>query len=406
LVIFGLAIVAFTTGAAMAGLGPFGANDTRAPIRRECLFDDADNPVTIHTPLEELHGLEANLIADGFDMPTDVMQLPGSRFLLVTEKSGHVVAVANGEVLDPPVLDIEDLVSNDWNEQGLLSIEPHPEFTTTCELFLFFTDRDGDSRLVSVGVDAGAMPTIDRDTMETILEVPQDHQYHQSGSMTFGPDGHLWVSIGDGGLKHPERSQDPHTLEGSILRLDLGVRPYAIPRDSPFALSDQGRSEVWAYGVRNPWRISIDPVDGLIYLPDTGGVEYEEINVLPLADGGQNLGWPTFEGEICLETPHCVSEGLTFPVYEYNRNSGCAIVGGEVYRGAVIPELQGHYFFGDFCRAWVRSIKYENGAITEESDWPELDKGSLLTSFGTDASGELYFTTLEGQLWKIVPIRG
>ncbi len=351
-------------------------------------------------------GLEAELIVDGLDSPTDVTSLPDSDFLLVAEKPGRVIAVEDGQVLDPPVLDIEHLILDEWNEQGLLSIELHPEFEATCELFLFFTDLDGDSNLVAAVVGGEAVPVIDENSIQTILEIPQDHQYHQSGSMAFGPEGHLWVSIGDGGLKRPDNSQDTYNLKGSILKLDHEIRPYGIPPDNPFVSSTDGRPEVWAYGVRNPWRISIDPVEGLVYVPDTGGVRYEEINVLPLSESGQNLGWPVVEGDGCLEQPDCDSAGMTTPVYKYDRDEGCAMVGGEVYRGAAIPELEGHYFFGDFCRAWIKSITHEDGVITGETEWPDLDTGSLLTTFGTDDLGELYFATLEGQLWKIVPVRG
>lgn len=400
-----LAIAATVIGFTFARLKPTPAEADPITLTRACQFAETARHVSVQPPSGNFKGVDAELVVDGLDTPTDVTQLPGSEFLLVTEKPGRVVAVFDGEILEPPILDIEDKVANDWNEQGLLSIESHPDFADTCELFLFYTDLNGDSNLVSVVVQGGARPAIDTATIETILQVPQDHQYHQSGSLTFGPDGYLWVSIGDGGLKHPENSQNPHTLKGSILRLDVDVRPYTSPIDNPFVMSDRGRQEVWAYGVRNPWRISIDPPDGLIFVPDTGDVISEEINILPLSAGGENLGWPVIEGDRCIKAPDCLSEGMTAPVYKYDRDTGCAIVGGEVYRGTAIPELIGHYFFGDFCRGWVKTIVYQNGVITSENDWPDLDKGSHLTSFGSDARGELYFTNFEGELWKIVRAR-
>lgn len=347
------------------------------------------------------------MVADGFDSPVDVMQLPGWDLLLVAEKPGRIVAVRDGEVLEPPVLDISDWVSNEWNEQGLLTIEAHPDFEETCELFVFYTDLEGHSNLVSFLVEGPEIPTVSLDSVRTILFVPQKHQYHQSGSMVFGPDGHLWVSIGDGGSGRGSRSsQDLTDIKGSVLRLDLNSRPYAIPSDNPFIDSGDALSEVWAYGLRNPWRISIDQENGNLYLPDTGWNEVEELNVVSLDSGGTNFGWPNMEGDLCSNDLECDASGVSLPIYQYlHDGTGCAIVGGEVYRGVDIPELNGHYFFGDFCRAWIRTLRYHDGKIYDETVWEDLDTGSSLTSFGTDSQGELYFTVLDGQLWKIVPNR-
>lgn len=354
----------------------------------------------------ELEGLAGELVVGGLDQPVDVMQLPGWDLLLVAEKPGRIVAVRDGEILDPPVLDIVDRVSSDYNERGLLTIEAHPEFTTTCELFVFFTDLNGDSNLVSTVVEGTTVPGIDPESMEPILLVPQSHQYHQSGSVTFGPEGDLWVSIGDGGLRRQDRAQDRRTLEGAIIRLDPSAGPHSVPGYNPFGVH-LAEPRVWAYGLRNPWRISIDLASNTLYIPDTGSETTEELNVVPLDAGGLNFGWPIFEGSGCSDPADCSPAGLTFPVHHYPRSGGeCAIVGGEVYRGGLIPELSGRYFWGDFCSGRVRSLLVDDGEVVELHEWgDDLDIGNALTSFGTDQAGEMYVTTLSGRLWRILPQR-
>ena len=357
-----------------------------------------------------LTALKAELVVEGLNSPTDVLQLPGSDLFLVAEKPGRVVIIEDGRILESPLLDITLWVLDKANEQGLLTITTHPDFVSNGPLYLFFTDRDGDSQLVEVTLSGSEPPQVERGSLRSILEVPQRHKWHQSGSMVFGPDGYLWVSIGDGGGKGDPRQngQNPATLEGTIIRIDVGGWPYSIPSDNPFFdLRRPGRPEVWAYGLRNPWRISIDPPTGLLYVPDVGQDTTEEINIVALGDGGTNFGWSETEGSSCFEDRECDPGDYTLPVLQYLHGArGCAIVGGQVYRGAAIPELHGHYFYSDFCRGWVRSLVYESGLITDESDWePDFGRLGNVTSFGTDNEGELYITNLEGQLWKIVPVR-
>ena len=357
-----------------------------------------------------LTGLTASLVVAGLHFPTDVLELPGSGLLLVAEKPGRVVIVEDGRVLEKPLLDISDWIVETSQEQGLLSIEAHPDFVDNDLLYLFFTDLIGDSQLVEVEVLRSGSSVLGVGPPRSILQVPQRHKYHQSGSMVFGPDGYLWVSIGDGGgIGDPEKNgQNPATLKGTIIRLDLSGRPYSIPSDNPFFdLRRGGRPEVWAYGLRNPWRISIDHETGLLYVPDVGQETVEEINIVTLSDGGTNFGWSATEGTGCFREETCDPEAFTLPVLHYlHKGNGCAIVGGQVYRGAAVPELHGHYFYADFCRGWIRSLLYEGGLVTNEREW-ESDIGKLgnVTSFGTDTDGEMFVTNQEGQLWKIIPIR-
>ena len=200
--------------------------------------------------------------------------------------------------------------------------------------------------------------------------------------------------------KTPETSV-VHCSEFSPTRMGIRFRPTMAHLDQPGA-----RPEIWAYGLRNPWRISIDQPTGLLYLPDVGQNEIEEVNIVSTTSGGLNFGWPITEGSRCYEGSTCDTEGVTLPRYEYeHEGNGCAIVGGSVYRGQAIPELDGHYFFADFCGGWVRSFYFDGSSVTEESQWGRVDKGRLITSFATDAAGEIYYLNLTGELWKVIPIR-
>ena len=387
----------------VAGLGVLISN----PIPHQaCVGSSATEYATFGG---ELKGLEAELITDDLTQPSDVMHIPGTQTMLVTEKPGRVVAVVDGKKLDAPVLDITDRIIDDSNEQGLLTLEPHPDYATNCKVYLFYTDDGGHSNLVEARVSGVDAPTIDTRTFRRVLYVPQVHKYHQSGSIAFGPDGNMWVSIGDGGnsAERAANGQNPTTLKAAILRINDSRHPYGIPEDNPFVGTDQGAPEVWGYGVRNPWRISIHHETGQLYLPDVGHYDSEEINVVDLDEGGLNFGWPIVEGTVCFDADTCDPSGTRVPDYEYlHKGYGCAVVGGLVYRGPRMPELHGHYFFGDFCLGWVRSLQFDEDSKVEVHDWePDLGRLGRVTSFGTDEQGELLVTSFDGELWQLVPDR-
>lgn len=360
----------------------------------------------------DLEDLEAQLITDQLDQPSDMFVLPGSSILFVVEKPGRIVAVEDGAIHDHPVLDMTSMVESGENEQGLLTALPAPDFADTCKIYLFYTDTHGDSQLVDARVSGIEQPTISTGSFHAVMTIPQPHIWHQSGSMFFGPEGYLWVTAGDGGhIGDPNNEgQNPRTLLATVMRIDVSVSPYAIPPDNPFNGSDEGADEVWAYGLRNPWRIWID--EGNVYIPDVGQEGYEEIDVVPIDEPGHNFGWSVTEGFDCYDKdpddgldPVCDPSSFTMPVAGYvHQDTGCAIVGGPVYRGRDIPELDGHYFYADFCRGWVRSLVYQDGEIHDEAEWDRLDQ-SLVTTFATDWAGEMYYASLDGSLWKIVPVR-
>ncbi|MGD2102646.1 MAG: PQQ-dependent sugar dehydrogenase [Acidimicrobiia bacterium] len=370
---------------------------------------DGAEPIDASPTIDgELLDLTAHEVALELDQPSDLFTLPGLNGLFVVEKPGRVVKVENGEMTGTPVLDMTALVTDESNEQGLISAKPDPDFPANCLVYLFYTDSYGDSQLVSARVSGTEQPSIDPRTFEHLLEIPQKHRWHQSGAMTFGPDGHLWLAIGDGGgIGDPQgNGQNPHTLKGTLLRIDVGESSVGVPPNNPFVKSGEGRGEVWAFGLRNPWRVSVDGESGLVYIPDVGQETTEELNIVEITDGGINFGWPITEGSGCFESDECDTEGFAMPVYEYGHDGvGCAIVGGQVYRGKAIPEMEGHYFFSDYCSGWVRSFEYRDGAISSEREWPSLKVTRLVTSFGTDQDGELYILSLDGGLWRIAPVR-
>ncbi|MGH7558757.1 MAG: PQQ-dependent sugar dehydrogenase, partial [Gemmatimonadota bacterium] len=342
-------------------------------------------------------------IADGLDFPVHLVSPPGDERLFVVEKVGTIRVIREGQVLEAPFLDIRDLVSG-GSEQGLLSVAFHPDYPTNGRFFVDYTNQDGDTRVVEYRVSADP-DRADSAPVRTILSVDQPFANHNGGLLVFGPDGMLYVGLGDGGSAGDpqENGQDTGTLLGSLLRIDVdGGTPYSIPSDNPFAGQAGSRGEIWAYGLRNPWRYSFDRGTGDLYIADVGQNDLEEVNAEPGDQGGINYGWNVMEGTECFQNDDCDMNGLTLPVLEYDHGDGCSVTGGFVYRGEALPELQGHYFYSDFCSGFVRSFRLAGGEAVEERRWPELEPGGSVSSFGEDADGELYIMTREGSVFQIV----
>lgn len=367
-------------------------------------------------PAGEFVGLTATLIADGFARPADARSPIGDERVFVVDQEGFIYIVKDGEVLADPFLDLTDVVNFDQNEQGLVTIAFHPRFHENRRFFVFYSDEDTDSQLVEYRVSEDDPNQADPQSARPVISIEQPHVWHQSGAIAFGPDGYLWMSIGDGGfIGDPNKNgQNPQNLLATIIRLDIDADPYAIPPDNPFVDSETAAPEVWAYGVRNPWRITIDHETGLLYIPDVGQEGLEEIDVVSIdSGGGQNFGWSITEGTACYfkEEPEdgdltCDTTGITMPIFEYGRSGGCAVVGGPVYRGASIPELHGEYFFADYCGGWVRSFRPSGTSLLNERNW-QSDLGRLgnITSVATDGDGELLVTTISGEIYRLDPIR-
>lgn len=313
--------------------------------------------------------------------------------------SGLIEISRAGALADEPFLDIRSTVNDIGIEQGLLGMAFHPEFENNGRFFVYFSDDTNDTRLMEYRV--GSDPDLaDPDSGEVLLTFPRTSDRHHGGMIQFGEDGYLYLSVGDSGAASVN-GQDPGTLLGTILRLDVdGGDPYAIPPGNPFDGSD-GRPEVWAYGLRNPWRFWMDPVDQLIYIGDVGQSDREEIDIAPVADPGLNYGWPVVEGTRCFRRANCDQAEFIPPAYEYGHDEGCSVTGGIVYRGAAVPELDGHYFFADWCNRWVRSLRWDGSQAVDVVEWDELGGGQV-NSFGYDGAGEIYITTWEGDVARIV----
>lgn len=337
------------------------------------------------------------------EKPTAMATHPDSGVMYVTEQPGRVRLLRNGELEgQPPALDITESVAS-GGEQGLLGIAFAPDGD---HVYLNYTNTDGDTRIVEYAVAGDG--TFDQGSRRVLLAVDQPYSNHNGGQLAFGPDGYLYIGLGDGGAggDPEENAQSLDTLLGKILRIDpqpSGQRPYTIPPDNPFVDRAGARPEIWAYGLRNPWRFSFDPKTGALWIGDVGQDSWEEIDYLPPdSGGGQNYGWDYLEGSHPFEGD--APADVVMPVLEYPLGEGgtCSVTGGYVYRGDAIPALRGHYVYGDFCAGWIRTAPLQDGG---ELGRPRTLGISVpnLSSFGVDASGELYALSLSGAIYRLAP---
>jgi len=254
---------------------------------------------------------------------------------------------------------------------------------------------------------AGERATVAAGSGKTIIEVEHPRSNHKGGMIEFAPDGTLLISLGDGGSggDPDENGQNTGTRLGGILRIDVdGGDPYAVPANNPF--KSGSAPELWHYGLRNPWRFSVDPVTGLIYIGDVGQDAHEEVDVAQWATPGLNYGWDVLEGNFCFEpSSGCSSAGTVLPVVDiaHSTTGACSVIGGYVYRGSKMPELNGHYLYSDFCARFLRSFRHSAGNATSKMTWPSVPGNP--TSFGVDSTGEIYVLTAGGRVYRIDPIR-
>jgi glucose/arabinose dehydrogenase len=341
-------------------------------------------------------------VADGLAAPIGVATAPAG-WLLVNEQAGRVVAVHPETGERGTTLDIRDRVLGE-GERGLLGLALHPDFPDDPRAFVHYSDRAGNTVVSELtgSQDGDAAPILDPSSETVLLTAVQPFPNHNGGQLAFGPDGHLWLGLGDGGAGgDPNRNgQDPSTLLGDILRLDVGEPgEYAIPDRNPFADGSAGAPEVYLYGLRNPWRFSFDPETGALWIADVGQNAFEEINRLddPLAQAGANLGWNVMEGAHCFADANCSSDGLVLPVAEYGRDLGCSVTGGHVYRGQAIDGLRGWYLFSDYCSGNLFGVRSDlpTGATPVQ---PRVlgETGRAISAFGVDTAGELYVTDIAG----------
>jgi len=332
----------------------------------------------------------------GFDHPVGIVNAGDAR-LFVVELAGAIRVVKDGAALTTPFLDLTGMVPTN-GEQGLLGLAFDPEYATNGRFYVHYINLDGDAVIARYEV-SGDPDVADAGSAEPLLTIPRDGEYHNGGQLAFGPDGYLYVASGDGGTGGLSRQLN--TLLGKILRIDVsGPGAYSVPSDNPFVGTPGARTEIWAYGLRNPWRFSFDHLTGDLYIADVGEHAYEEVNFQPAASkGGEDYGWNVMEGMHCFGAGTCDKSGLTLPVLEYEHDdTGRSVTGGYVYRGKQVPGLEGAYVFGDFMTGEVwRSSAADEWAMTQIP----APAGIMVTTFGEDANGELYLADYKsGTLYR------
>lgn len=327
----------------------------------------------------------------------------GSGRLFILEQAG-VIRVMSGDSLEAqPFLDIRDRVGRGGNERGLLGIAFHPDFIANGTFFVDYTDLNGNTVISQFSVHAGGT-NADPNSEQVLLQIAQPYANHNGGRITFGPDGMLWIGMGDGGGQGDPNGngQSLQTLLGKILRIDVDHgSPYAIPADNPYAAGG-GAAEIWAYGLRNPWGLDFDPLTGDLFIADVGQNAWEEIDYLAAGELNPpvNFGWSLMEGNHPFNSNGQSLPGdYVGPVFEYDHNQGCSVTGGILYRGTKFPAFNGVYLFGDYCSGTVWGLIHPEG-----QGWVSgklFQEAAKITSFGTDEQGNIYLVTLPGDLYRL-----
>jgi glucose/arabinose dehydrogenase len=357
------------------------------------------DPAGLHVTLQRF--------VDGLSSPLAVVNAgDGSGRLFVAEQGGQIRVVRDGKLLPDPFLDVSAEISA-GGERGLLGLAFHPNFPDDPRFFVDFTDTNGNTHVSSFSVDAASPDRAVPGSEKQLVFVEQPYANHNGGGLAFGPDGDLYIALGDGGS-----GGDPHgngqklsTMLGKILRVDVGgpdATTYTVPPDNPFVGTSTAEPSIFLYGLRNPWRFSFDRTTGDLWIGDVGQSNWEEIDVVRAGTSGQNFGWNRMEGSHCFRPQTgCDESGLTLPVAEYSHQSGCTVIGGYVYRGSAQPALAGGYLFTDYCSGNIWAI---DAASDRPQEPVEVGQGGAsLSSFGEDESGELYVTALSpGWLMKVV----
>ena len=350
--------------------------------------------------------LRFEAVAKGLDSPTFLASPPGSADLYVVELRGRVRKLVDG-VPAAPVVDIATRVAS-GGERGMLSLAFDPGYASNGYVYVYFTETSGDIAVERFTLPLPGNPAppsgVEATAVRVLTIAHRSFANHNGGQLQFGPDGMLYLGTGDGGgAGDPLGSgQNTDALLGKILRLDVRTLPYRIPPDNPFVGQPGKRAEIWAYGVRNPWRFAFDGATRSLYIADVGQSSREEVNVAAADAAGLNYGWNAWEGTMCYPSgTACSPAGITMPVLDYDHANGCSITGGYVYRGALLPEVAGRYFYSDFCNGWLRSFVVVNGVATERLDWHVTPIGSI-QSFGVDSRNELYALTSGGGVYRLV----
>ena len=379
--------------------------------------------------------LSSLLIADGYKKPVFITSYPNNaKLLYIVEQAGLIKIINDGKKLSRPFFDINKRVVNPnrpGDERGLLGFAFHPNHTNNGKFYINYMDNDGNTIISEFYTNSELRA--DHKSERIILKLKQPYGNHNGGDIQFGPDGYLYISIGDGGKAGDplNAGQDLSSLFGKIIRIDIEQKPYGIPRSNPFFGQKDKREEIWAWGLRNVWRFSFDKQTGDKYLADVGQNKWEEVNFEPASSkGGLNYGWRIMEANHCYDPKeNCPTEGLIKPIIEYPNDAnhpafafriieelsfsetdveGCSVTGGYVYRGQKIKSMQGQYIFGDYCSGNIWTLKVVNGkAINFKNRTEEINIGggeftTYISSFGQDSDGEIYIIDYNGGIYKLI----
>jgi glucose/arabinose dehydrogenase len=381
--------------------------DTAAPSETG-VVDTATTTTAAPEELQPLQSLTVEPVVADLSTPVFLTAPEGDDRLFIIEKPGKIRIVDSaGTLLETPFLDIRERIGADSIEQGLLGMAFHPDYGANGRFFVYYTAPSNDATIVEFATSPD--PNVaDIDSAEVLIEIEEPDVRHNAGMMQFGPDGLLYIAVGDGGAGSTRNAQKPENMLGSMLRIDVdGGDPYAIPPTNPYVDGVAGAPEVLHYGLRNPWRFSIDYETELIYIGDVGQAVWEEVDVVSIDEAGLNFGWHFAEGNGCFGLDGCDPADYVVPAVAYTHSDGeCSVTGGYVYRGELIPEIDGVYFYADWCKGFVKSFRYVDGEATDERDWSSQlgDLGSI-NSFGVDGFGEMYVVSHDGRVGRIVALR-
>jgi len=386
--------------------GPTSAPPIAPPATEQPTVEPTATPVPVEpTPdrvfsLPDPSGLRLAPVVEGLDRPLG-LEHAGDRRIFVVEQRGAVWTLEDGRLQETPYLDLRDRVDDSGFEQGLLGLAFHPDFARNGLLFVNYTNSGGNTVVSRLTASAGA-GQVDPATEEVILRIDQPFSNHNGGDLEFGPDGYLYIAAGDGGAAADPfgNGQRLDTLLGKLLRIDVEVGdPYAIPGDNPFAAGG-GLPEIWAYGLRNPWRFAFDPLTGDLYIGDVGQNAWEEVDFLPAGFNGlRNFGWNVREGTHTFAGP--ATPDMIDPVAEYANGAGgtCSVTGGVVLRGPSLPDWNGVYLFADYCSGQVWELVRDEAGIWTNRLLFNTDLN--ITAFGTDAQGEVYLVHQGGAVYRL-----
>jgi glucose/arabinose dehydrogenase len=364
-------------------------------------------PPVLTAPVQAAQPFRLAKVADGLQSPVYVTSAPGDKRLFVVEQGGTIRTLRKGTLSATPYADLTRFVAS-GGERGLLSVAFPPAFARTGKLYVYFTNKRGNEVVWELHARPGAARVLPGH--RPLLEIPDTESNHNGGQLQFGPDGMLYVGDGDGGGGGDSHGphgngQNPGVLLGKLLRIDpsarAGARPYGIPKDNPFVGKAGFRPEIWALGLRNPWRFSFDRSTGDLWIGDVGQNAWEEVDHLKHGVGGANFGWNRYEGKHTFARDTPLAGGtLMAPVAEYSHAHGCSITGGYVYRGPHIAGLSGRYVYADYCSGKLWTLSPSGGSPRDVSSVVRDAGVKAITSFGQDGSGMLYVCSGEGQLYR------